>query len=124
MHNQDRIVPDQNGLPFEEREGGKVQPELHKAGEQEELWSSPQFSLKTLMGVVTTVAVLCSLFKTLNIHWYVGFLETTILALLGWLAIGCWRIVKLSGQDRPDTADAEETTDDLDTDKQSDPNGI
>ena len=88
-----------------------------KAKRRENPWSAPQYGLLTLLGIVTVFAVLFSVYKTLRIDWYKGLFWTAILALVGWLAFGVHRLVKLPSQNPPSEEDLPENADDCETDK-------
>jgi hypothetical protein len=66
---------------------------------RESPWSPPQFSLKTLMIAVTVFCLMCSVVKGLELEWVRGFFGLAILCFLGWLMVGCVRIIRLSRRD-------------------------
>lgn len=65
------------------------------AVEQEELWSVPQYGLRTLLGTVTGFAVLFSILTTLHIDLFKGLWGGAIVVLIVWLMVNFRRMIKL-----------------------------
>jgi hypothetical protein len=113
MQNVDQQKFGQNSAPPEEG------TDIHQ--EPEELWSAPQFSLLTLIGIVTVFAGVFSLIKSFNLDWYEGLFGATILGFSVWFVIGVWRMVRLSSQNRRNPEESDDNADDCEANDPAEP---
>ncbi len=83
MHFAPQSMPEpENKLPDIGEKTGQTEPSCNS-------WSTRQFSLYSLMSVVTSYCLACGVIKTLGFPWFGGLFMFTILYVYVWF---CYRL--------------------------------